>query len=836
MPCKLTRLFVVTALFLFAAGAGAAPRWTPRIVCPEDYAGTPIEHGRADLMEALCSLGPRRVPSGMVFCVCCPGEFDNAAVKAASKALPRKPESFAIARAGKDIAVVGFDRTGAMYGCFELAERIGLSGRAALDIRKPIAQSPAVGFRAINPFITLPYKETDSDWYFLQDDYWKGYLDLLARSRINWIDLHGMFDIKSTWFPNIYPYFITSDKFPKAGAEPRIAARNLAMLKRIMRWAKERGIKFGMMSYSTGWDETGLRESPYPDTEENAAEYTREVVRKMIRSCPDLSMIGFRIGESGKDEDFYKTSYIPAIEEAGRPIDLYTRTWGAKKESILQLGDAFPHRFLIEIKFNGEQLGPPYIIQGGRARGWGDYFYQEYHSYPKNYMVIYQLRANGTLRVFPWGNPSLTARANKEGLFGGAIGLCVEPIDTYYPKYDYRHKADYPNKWYKWQWQRDWFWYQSWGRTAYNPDLAARDDIWARMFAKRFGSAAASDLLNAMKWASRIMPDAHASYAMGIDHRAAAPELEWGGDVGEWADGQPFDLQNIQSPQEYADRLIKGEFSARATPITMSGYLEEEARMTRYHLDLARRKVSKPSAEFNDLAIELTMLSYLGDYYSHKLLAAAFFAVMKASNDVKGCEYAGADRIREELQLARDAWNKLAGLGDKYYQPFVDKLRMNTEEYTWSKEGQNPAADFEALDNEVAAIRASGKESCLVNVWSRGDAEGPDVADVSPRLEWLDPNKIRKLTVTVRVADPSGVARVALKTKPFPSQSDWTAVDMQGTNGVYAASQTVASEGLIWCIEALDKDGNGTMWPDFRKETPYRAVEPWDVSSGRQRP
>ena len=828
MPCKLTRLFVLAALFLLAANASAAPQWAPNVVCPQDYAKTPIEHGRADLMAALRSIGSKQIPSGMTFYVCCPGDTGNAAAKAATKALACKPESFAIARSGKDIAIVGVDGTGAMYGCFELAERIGLSGRAALDIRKPIAQSPAVEFRAINPFITLPYHEAGGNWYFLRDDYWKGYLDLLARSRINWIDLHGMYNIKTTWFPNIYPYFITSDKFPKAGAEPRVAERNLAMLKKIMRWAKERGIKFGMMSYSASWDGPGLRKSPYENTEENLAEYTREVVRKMIQSCPDLDMIGFRIGESGKSESFYKASYIPAIEEAGRPIGLYTRTWRAQRDSLLELGKAFPGRFFIEIKYNGEHFGPPYIIQGGRASGWRDYFYEEYYSYPKAYKIIYQLRANGTHRVFPWGNPDLAARANMGSLLGGAIGLCVEPIDAYYPKYDFRHKTDYPNKWYTWQWQRDWFWYQTWGRTAYNPDLAGRDDIWARMFVKRFGKAAASDLLNAMKWASRIVPDAYASYAMGVDHRTAAPELEWGKDIGKWAEGQPFDLQNIQSPREHAERLVNGQFSARATPIIMSGYIDEEARMTRYYLDLARQKISKSSAEFNDLSIELTMLSHLGDYYSHKLLAAALFAVMRASNDTKGCEYAGAERIREELQLSKDAWDKLAGLGDDYYKPFVDQLRMYTEEFTWSKEGQKLAADFEILDKEIAAIQGSGKQSCHVNVWSRGDAEGPDIAKADAQLEWLDPGKTKTLTITARVTDPSGVAKVVLKTKPFPSHRDWGTTEMQGANGIYTGAQTVPSEGLVWCIEALDKDGNGTMWPDFRKQTPYRVVEPWD--------
>ena len=106
---------------------------------------------------------------------------ENPAITAAGNAVPAKPESFAIARAGDDIAIVGRDETGAMYGCFELAERLDMKGPAAFNIDKTVVQSPAVEFRAVNPFITTPYKETDAGWYFLQEDYWEGYLDLLAR-------------------------------------------------------------------------------------------------------------------------------------------------------------------------------------------------------------------------------------------------------------------------------------------------------------------------------------------------------------------------------------------------------------------------------------------------------------------------------------------------------------------------------------------------------------------------------------------------------------------------------------------------------------------------------
>lgn len=795
---------------------------------------SPKEFGLRDLLEA--SGRVEQIPEGIRFYVCCPGEYDNAAVKAAGKVLPKKPESFAIARSGKDIAILGSDEAGAMYGCLELAERLDMVGRIALDIRTPIVQSPKVEFRAVNPFLTVPYKESEEDWWFLREDYWAGYLDQLARARINWVDLHGMYDVKTTWFPSIYPYFITSERFPEAGAEPEVARRNLDMLNNVIRMAGERGIRFAIMSYSATWDGPGLRKSPYENTEENLAAYTREVVRKMIEACPDLAMIGFRIGESGKSESFFKDSYVPAIKEAGRPIDMYTRTWLSSKPPIIKIGDDFPGRFFIEIKYNGEQFGPPYMVAGGRMQGWHSYSYQDYYSYPRNYRIIYQLRANGTHRVFPWGSPELAARANECSLLGGAIGLCVEPIDAYYPKHDFRHRDDSPNQWYEWNYQRDWFWYGVWGRTAYDPSLASRDDIWAAMFASRFGKDAARDLLNAMKWASMIVPDAYSSYSLGPDHRNHAPELEWGGDVRKWADGQPFDTQNIQSPREYADRLVRGDFAATATPMQMADRLAGEARSTRYYLTLARRKVNDPTPEFDDLVTELRALSYLADYYAHKLRAAALFAVMEASSDVEGDALSGAGRIREELALARGAWESLAAIGDEHYKPFVDTLRMGTEEYAWSQEGTKLDGDLRALEEAVAEIKASGPAGTAPRVGARGDATGPSVTDASSKLLPSDSEYAKRLQVTVLVTDPSGVAKVMLKTKPMPSERVWSLAPMELRDGLYRAEVVAPSEGLMWCIEALDADGNGTMWPNFRKETPYRVVLPWETGAALVEP
>src|SRR5437667_10782881 len=120
----------------------------------------------------------------------------------------------------------------------------------------------------------------------------------MAESRLNWLDIHGTFDIGVTDFPNLYPYFVHSTQYPLVGVSATIQASNLAQLNHIIGLAHARGIKVSMMSYSTLLSIPQNPNPPYDNSEQTAYNYTREVVEQMIRGAPGLDAIGFRIGES----------------------------------------------------------------------------------------------------------------------------------------------------------------------------------------------------------------------------------------------------------------------------------------------------------------------------------------------------------------------------------------------------------------------------------------------------------------------------------------------------------------------------------------------------------
>ena len=822
---------VVAAVIVLAACARlstGAPIRKPSgseilIVVPS--ANGPIAFGAGDLKTALRKVGyaPKTVvgktPSGGKLIICASPVGGEAEKILRGKAeVPAKAESFVIARQDNRIAVVGRDAVGTMYGLFELAERIGLDGANALAVKKSISQSPLVDFRATNPFLSLPYGD-EKNWWFLSEDFWKTYLDLVARSRFNWVDLHGMYDVKTTKFPNIYPYFIGSKTFPLAGAPKEVRERNLAMLNKVIGMAKDRGVKFALMSYGAPWSVPGYTNVPYKETEENSALYTKEVVSEMIRRCPDLEMIGFRVGESGRSEGFYQKSYLPAIAEAGRKIDLYTRAWGTRKDAIMRIGEAFPGRLFLEIKYNGEQYGPPYHVAGGRMAGWNEYSYKDYMTYPRAYKVIWQNRANGTHRVFPWGSPERVARTARTYPLAGSVGFCLEPMTAYYPLYDFRHRDDCTHKYWNWSHERDWFWHTLWGRLTYDPNVPER--VWVKMFENRFGKAAGKSVYKMMVKLSEIVPDSYTFYSLGPDHRSQTVELETGGTIRTYARGMPFDPQTVQSPREYVESVMQDKPTGRLTPYQAADILDEAASDTFDAVLAAKATAAADNKEFQCLTIDALALTDLAQYYAERLRGATEYNLAQAANDPAHLALA-----RQHVAASHQHWNRLAKIESTHYKPFVDTLRIHTEHFTWLEEAKKLSGDQNDLDDLAARIEGQPKKD--IPVPSGTDTAGPDVRVLSNKLTTQSDFR-KRLRVDIAASDPAGVRDVYLKQKSFPSEVDWRLTKMKSNGSKYSAEMAILPQGAMWCVVAIDKDGNGTQYPDFRKETPYLVIDPWEA-------
>jgi cephalosporin-C deacetylase-like acetyl esterase len=742
-------------------------------------------------------------------------------------------ESYAIRGSHGEVFITGADANGAMYGALEFAERVKMRGEAAW--REAVTGKPYLRDRGMNLFLTLPwnYEENDTDydpaaltdprrWYFHDDGYWTSLFDLMARARLNWLDIHGTWDISRTDAPNLYAYFIQSDRYPEVGVAPAIKAANLRQLNRIIAMAHDRGIRVSLMAYQATLNIPQNPRPPYRATEAVLYDYTREVVEKMIRQAPGLDAIGFRIGESGRGESFYHC-YLEAVKRSGRKIPLITRSWLTRKRNVLPLARAFAD-FTVEIKYNGEQWGPDYPVVGGRMANWYSYSFEDYLSdsgsapaakmWPGNptadgsrwpeepYKIVWQVRANGTHRIFPFYEPDRVRNTIRQMKIGAASGYTAEGLNAYYPASPRYYLANPSDQYCNWIHERDEMYWLLWGRLGYDPNTP--ESVFERRIGEWFGGQG-RQVARLWKTASRIVPLAFTAFSLGPDHRNHAPELEWGGTTDDYITAEPFDplcFRGIR--EELADRAtgaVDGRPGLAEVSDVLSGYANAVqagvARVDTGRVPEAGRKRLK------ELMVALKQVARLGAYYRWRFLAA--WDVAAAESEVW--------KIRGEVRMnfgwrAAYTWQMLANSPEaRFYKPFTERLRMHTNTYHWRDSMPRVEAEAATLERLPEVSRPAVHSVPLLNP--------PSTA----RLTW------RAQGSRVECFLPaSGLDRAWLLVKPLPSSTFFHKTLMRREGNRFVARFTRENWGH--CIAAeVERNGTAARIPSpLNGETPYLVI------------
>ncbi len=595
-----------------AAYAESAPK-TAAIVLPQD-AAAPLKSGAEVLRDALTKRGVRAEgenhSSPADFMVVVSVKGGSAGNRGGRQNAADKPESYALSlSSNKRTAYVdGSDPTGAMYGEFELAEQIGgQPGDNWTSVIKPESKSPYLEVRGVNMFLTV--QDVDNpDGAFWSDDYWQKYLDIMARSRYNFLDIHGLCDAVTITFPNGFSYFLSLPDFPEVGVGAERAAKNIARFRQVIQMAADRGIKVGYMNYEApppigpwktrkvGVDERWV-DVPQKYLEgPRLVDYTREAVLSFLKQLPGLWMFGFRVGESGQPEDFYQKTYMAALAELPPSQKVYLRTWIADPQKVRDLAASSKNHFYIEPKYNGEQLGSPYQASLGGRQYPPSGSFENYTDKPQNFSIIWQIRAHGTHRVFYWGSPEFARRTVRSCKFGDGVGFSMEPMEAYMPGADYLHnnpKTDHI--FYKWMVEREWVWHLIWGRTAYDPDVP--DQVFVNEFINHFGAQAGPLVFQALSESSKIVPFVYSYHNIGMDHQEYAPEFEngdhasgargrlwqgtrlapYGGNNDDFLRVNTLDRTAMASPALYVDDALKGVVEGKMTPFEAADYLDKAA-------------------------------------------------------------------------------------------------------------------------------------------------------------------------------------------------------------------------------------------------------------------
>jgi hypothetical protein len=861
-------LLWLVALLLLTAGASfsASADDLEVSIVADSLPGPAAAHGLDELMSALrakeipCekagSLGDAR---GKILLVAGLVANDGPAARLLRGEIPpglHGPEALLIRGLrwqGKPAWVIaGSDDRGLMYGELDVADRIGWGADRAAPLSevRDIVERPAVPERALSLY-TMNRAYWESRFY--DEAYWARYLELLARNRFN--SLVVIFGYENGGFlAPPYPYFFDVEEYPDVrmvGLTPDQQRRNLEALKRLIAMAHARGVRITVGIWDhiyRGGVQTGgvpgaddATKKPTPGlvwgvTEENLTAYTTRALAKFLRLVPDLDAIQFRMhDESGlkaqEQADFWR-SIFQTMKEHGPNIRIDARAKGLP-DSLIATGLDMGVNLRITTKFWMEQMGLPFHPTHLNRQNQFDrrHSYADLLRYPQRYKVHWRLWNGGTARVLLWGDPDYARRfAESSRLYDGDGFEVNEPLCTKMEAQPHDAKPfellQPPHRYYEWEFERYWHFFQVFGRVGYNPDTPP--EVWRREFERRFGKDAAPFVENGLHRASWVLPRIVAAcypYSAFPMTRGWA-ERQRLGDLPAYAKAEGSDIEQFASFDEEARNLIEGNETAKTRPPETSRWCAQVAADINAQVAEAEKRIGDHrSKEFDSTIVDLKILADLALFHSRRILAAVCYCLFERTRDLRALDEA----IAHERD-AIEAWRQLVvAAGDMY----TDDLRMGVLSASLCGHWRD---ELVALEKGLGSLEEQRRDSRLTNVTNSAPRPRTvtDVSDHEPPAVNHRPVASapagKPLTITAEVRDPSGVKWVHVRYRSVNQHQDYRTLPLLPTGDQDRYQATVPAEHVVprwdfmYFIEVMDNHGNGKIYPDLNRETPYVVV------------
>ena len=694
---KATTIF---SALLFSAGCAFSGRTEPLTIClvTDETTGPAARHGFGKLEAALdrkgilvrratsteASPGARLIIAGIAGATGpahrLHDRLDIPTPQAAESLLVRH-----VKWAKRDALLISAaDDRGLMYALLDVADRVGW----ATDANDPLSEvrdtteQPAVAERALSMY-TMHQRRFES--FFYDESYWAKYLDMLAKNRFNTFAL--LFGYENWgYFSPPYPYFFDLERFPNVkvvGITEAKQRRNLKALNRVIEMTHERGMNFTLGI----WDHvyrggvqgpTDLSKKPTDGivwglSADNLNEYTKIALAKFLRLVPNIDAIQFRMhGESGlkrSEMESFWTNVYQVMKDSGSNIRFDARAKNFP-DSLIDRALEMGVDIRICTKYWMEQMGLPFhpthvhpANQHDRRHGYADLL-----RYPQRYKMHWRLWSCGTARVLLWADPDYARRfAGSTHLYNGDGFEVVEPLATKMQDHPHDMKPfkllNPQHRYYDYEFERYWHFFQLFGRLGYNPDTPA--ETWRREFEKRFGKEAAPYVEQALHKAGRILPRIVAyNYPYNLFPTTRGwIEKQRMKDLPEYAKALPSDTEQFLGMQEAASRRLEGRDSAKIWPAQSSRWFHRIAADVLSLVQQAEDRIGRlPNKEFESTVVDLKILANLALYHGCRSQAGAAYALFSRSRDLNALD----DAIAREKD-AIGAWEKLVEAAGDFY-------------------------------------------------------------------------------------------------------------------------------------------------------------------------
>ncbi|SPE53828.1 conserved exported hypothetical protein [Verrucomicrobia bacterium] len=755
--------------------------------------------------------------------------------------LPASPESLALARGhaqGKLVALTaGRDERGLVYALLELADRVRYADNplAVLKGVQPVCESPANEIRGVARSFVSDVE--DKPW-FNDKNFWPPYLTMLAAQRFNWFHLalgigyDSASDIRDCYLHFPYPFLLETPGYDVRATPLTESERdhNLEMLRFISDETARRGLRFqlGLWTHAYQWIDSPNAnyriEGLNPETH---APYCRDALRALLKACPSISGVTFRIhGESGVPEGNYELwkTIFDGVVTCGRPVRIDMHAKGMDQGMIdVALGTGLP--VSISPKYWAEHMGLPYMqgairpLEMPRAartsglyklssgsRSFLRYGYGDLLAEDRRYAVLHRMWP-GTQRMLLWGCPEMAAAYGRASSFCGSVGAEIcEPLSfkgrggSGLPV-GREGYADGSLRCSSGDFEKFNYWYRVWGHSLYNPD--GNPDGFRRLLRHQFGRGA-EKAEAALASASRILPLVTTAHLPSAANRNFWPEMyshmpivdasrphPYGDTPAPRRLGtvSPLDPEFFLGLDEFVEQLLSGKRNGKYSPAWVAQQLEHDAKTALDCLREAKSTAREPgSVEFRRLAIDVAIQAGLGRFFASKLRAGMLYSIY-----LHGQQRPAMVAAIKANRAARTAWVELADKATPYSH---DVTYGNTEQLRghWLdrvKLTEEDIADMERVLEQPLAITPK-LDARLVELAMREVLAPPPRGDVTHLEGFHTPPPFfvrgQPVAITASVSTKtSKLTRVRLRYRRINQAEAWQSVEMEPSPKGYRA-------------------------------------------------
>ncbi len=642
-------------------------------------------------------------------------------------------EAYKITQTNKAIRVRGGDARGLMYAGLALADNL----QAGKDLLKTgtMEGKPYMPYRGIKFNIPLDARTPSYDdtgdaaqmnietmWEF---DFWKNYLDNMARYRYNLLTLWNLHPypsmVKVPGYEDValndvdvYTGTINSKtdmRWKKEGiqdpAHLRVVKKmtideKIAFWKKVFKYADDRGIDIHWYHWNVfvSGAEGKYGIEPRQDSP-TTIDYMRKSVKQFLLTYPTIKGIGVTAGENVNrklkneysTEKYIWSTYGKGIMDAraiNPKIDV-AFIFRQHETDMNLIADAFKdynRPFDTEFKYSRARMF------SSEKPTWFDKIYKD--EVVSHKIKVWMNVRNDDIFTFRWGKPEYADAFIKNMPKDLMAGYFWGPDGYIYGRDFHSKDENVP----KYEIDKQWYLFMIWGMAGYNPDLP--ETYYIDKIAEHFKGADAKAIYTTWNATSDVI-----EWIDKIHYRQNDAELlpEGSFDISRFKDLNAIarnDCMPDQGVTAIGDFAQKGKVAGELTPFEVADKLEEASKTL---LAGAARIGDNNNPELKQTLGDFKAMGYMADYYAHKVRAATYMAQYRFAGDEKNKAQSVA-----EAEAEVNSWINYAAAASAQYKP---QLFARTQYLDWNAETDLVKKDVNIAKNaqkgEPVAVAASNK-------------------------------------------------------------------------------------------------------------------------------